>query len=199
MTCGMNLELGLEALRRVYRSSRAEQGVEVIDEVHLDVAVLPVLSDAAMREIVREVLRGDGWTQRDDGSLEKSFGDAVATLSPDASGVTLRVRTATTVSATGSAAVEKDTGERAAQREAERRAAEALKAVADKERERLSAENMKALTREEPTLRAEVQRALNRTYRRALEERARQMGEVESINERGDEGGSYEVTVVVKA
>ncbi len=182
MTCGMNLELGLEALRRVYRSSRAEQGVDVADEVHLDVAVLPVLSDAEMRAIVREILREGGWTQCPDGSLEKSFGDAMATLAPDASGVTLRVRSATTVSATGSAAVEKDGGEKAADREAAQRANAAVQALAEKERERLAAENMKALTREEPALRGEIQRALNRTYRKALEERARQMGEVESIS-----------------
>lgn len=199
MACGMNLELGLEGVRRVFRSSRAEAGVDVVDEVHLDVALLPVLPDAEMRDLAREVLREGGWTAREDGSLEKSFGAAVATLSPDGASVTLRVRAASTVSATGSAEVTSTRSETAAEREAAERAKERLEEISKRERERLAAENVKTLTREEPALRAEVQRALNRTYRKALETRARQMGEVESLHERGDERGSYEVTVVVKA
>jgi FtsH ternary system domain X5 len=199
MACGMNLELGLEGVRRVFRTSRAEEGVDVVDEVHLDVALLPVLPDSEMRDIVREMLREGGWSAREDGSIEKVFGSAVATLSPDGASVTLRVRAESTVSATGTAEVTNKRSESAADREAAERAERQLEGLAKKERERLAAENVKTLTREEPEMRAEVQRALNRTYRKALETRARRMGEVESLNERGDEAGSYEVTVVVKA
>lgn len=197
MTCGMTLELGLEGLRRVYKSS--SEGVDVVDEVHLDVAVLPVLPDGAMREIVREMLREGGWSARSDGSLEKTFGGAVATLSPDGAKVTVRVASASTVSAQVTVSTAADEKVSEAERAAELQAKERVKELARRERERLAAANVKTLTAQEPAVRAEVQRALNRTYRKALEERARQMGEVESIDERGQQGGSYEVTVVVKA
>ncbi len=198
MTCGMNLELDLEALRRIYRTRSVEEGVEVEDEVHLGVALLPVLADDAMRAIVREMLRERGWTDAGDGSLEKGFGAAVATLSPDGRTVTLRAKGEAKVSASGRAAVAGD-DEAKAVSEAERAAREKVNELAKRERERLAVENLKELARQEPALRGEVQEALNRTYRRALEERARQMGELESIDERGGEGGTYEVTVVVKA
>lgn len=200
MTCGMNLELDLEALRRTYRTRSAEEGVAVEDEVHLGVALLPVLDDASMRSIVREMLRERGWRDADDGSLEKGFGDAVAVLSPDGTSIALRAKAAVTVTASGSAVVRNGSGAEAkADAEAERAAQEKLRELAAKERARLAAVNLEELVRQEPALRDEVQQSLNRTYRRALEQRARQMGEVESIDERGGEGGTYEVTVVVKA
>ncbi len=199
MTCGMTLELGLEGARRMFRTRSADEGVDVVDEVHLDVAVLPVLPDGEMREIVREMLREGGWGARQDGGLEKSFGGAVAVLSPDGAKITLRVAGATTVSASATVAVEPDEKDSKAERAAELQAKERVRVLAERERERLEAQNVKTLTAQEPMLRGEVQRALNRTYRKALETRARQMGDVESIAERGDEGGSYEVTVVVKA
>ncbi len=200
MTCGMNLELDLEALRRTYRTRSAEEGVAVEDEVHLGVALLPVLDDASMRSIVREMLRERGWRDVDDGSLQKGFGDAVAVLSPDGASIALRAKGSGKVTASASAAVrDGEGGEAKADREADRVAGEKLRELVAKERERLASANLDELVRQEPALREEVQQSLNRTYRRALEERARQMGEVESIDERGGEGGTYEVTVVVKA
>jgi len=59
--------------------------------------------------------------------------------------------------------------------------------------------NLEELGRHEPALRKELQEALNRTYRRALEAKARELGEVESLQEQGRADGTYEVTVVVKA
>lgn len=199
MPCGMNLGLELEALRRVYRTRDLRDTVHVEDEVHLDVAVLPVLPDAAMRAILREALREGGWRDGADGTLEKSFGATTATLSADGTRVTLRVRGSADVAASGRAAVEGDGGEEGADREAERRAREAMERRSAEERQRLAGENVKELARQEPALRGEVQAALNRTYRRALEDRAKQLGELESVREREGENGSYEVTVVVKA
>ncbi len=200
MTCGMNLELDLEALRRTYRTRSAEEGVAVEDEVHLGVALLPVLDDASMRAIVREMLRERGWRDADDGSMQKSFGDAVAVLAPDGASIALRARGEGKVTASASAVVrDSEDGEARADQEADRVAREKLGELAAKERARLASANLDELVRQEPALREEVQQSLNRTYRRALEERARQMGEVESIDERGSDGGSYEVTVVVKA
>jgi hypothetical protein len=67
------------------------------------------------------------------------------------------------------------------------------------ERARLEQANLEALPPLERDLRAELQAALNRTYRRALEQRAQQLGEVEAVRETGDPRGSYEVTITVRA
>ena len=78
---------------------------------------------------------------------------------------------------------------------AEEKLAEEKKAAQTK----LALKNLEELGRHEPALRKELQEALNRTYRRALEAKARELGEVESLQEQGRADGTYEVTVVVKA
>ena len=199
MTCGMALGLELEALRRVYRTRELSDGVHVEDLVRLDVVLLPVLEDAAMRDALRAALREKGWTDGADGSMQKQLGEAVATLSPDGRSIGLRTVADATVTVEGRAVVEGEGGEKKADREAEKDAREKLAQRTEAERSRLAEKNLGEIARREPELRAEVQQALNRTYRLALEERARQLGEIESLQERGDTGGTYEVTVVVKA
>lgn len=199
MTCGLNLGLELEALRRVYRTRDLKDVVHVEDAVSLGVAVLPVLPDGAMRDVLRRVLREKGWEEGADGTLAKSFEDAVATLSADGREITLRVRASADVAVSGRAQVKEPGSEAQAEASAEAAARRAMEKRTEEERARLSEENLRRLAREEPALRREVQESLNRTYREALELRARQLGEVETMQERGDAAGSYEVTVVVKA
>lgn len=197
MTCGLNLEIELEALRRLTQTRTAEGGVAIDDAIHLGVAMLPVLPEGEMRAALRAVLLELGWREVD-GQLSREFGGAVARLAADGASVSLRVIRAEAVSATAKV-IASEGGEDAAAREAERQAGERLRTEEDAARARLRQEAVDEIARQEPVLRAAVQDALNRTYRVALEARARAMGEVESIVERGGEGGAYEVTVVVKA
>lgn len=197
----MLLELEWEALGRAVRTRDLEAKVHVEDRIAIPVRMLPVLQGDAMGATLREVLAAQGWEAQPDGSMTRVFGGVTATLDAGATTVTLGRAVDATVTATGSATVvEGDAADEArAARAAEALAERGLAAQRARVTARLEAENVAVLTREEPTVRAELQEALNRVYRRALEQRARELGEVESIDERGDVRGGYEVTVVVKA
>ena len=201
MTCGMLLDLEWEALGGAVRTRDLEAAVHVEDRVAIAVRMLPVLGADAMGLALRDVLAAQGWAAQADGTMTRDFGGVTATLDAGATSVTVARSADARVTATGVARVpggepadaaqaERDATARAERSLAERRAAATA---------RLEAENAVALSRDEPAVRAALQEALNRVYRRALEERARQISEVESVDERGDPRGGYEVTVVVKA
>lgn len=195
----MNLQLEWEPVARVLRARDATETVAAEDTVHLDVRMLPVLDEATMRKILRDVLGEKGWTPQADGTLTKTIGTAVATLRPDGRTVVLRQSNEVTVKVTTTVQVQADTGEDKIDDMLDRRVQNELDAARAREQERLARENLARLAAAEPALRAEVQEALNRTYRRALEARARDLGDVESVQESGDARGTYEVRVVVKA
>ncbi len=201
MTCGMLLDLEWEALGRPVRTREVEAAVHVEDEVLIAVRMLPVLAGESMGTVLREVLAAQGWAAQADGTMTRSFGAVSAILDAGATTVTVRHAGEVTVRATGSDLVVEGDAEDEARAEvvAAQRAEAALTRRREQAAVALAAANAAVLTREEPTVRAALQEALNRVYRRALEERARQLGEVESIDERGDVRGGYEVTVVVKA
>jgi hypothetical protein len=201
MTCGMLLDLEWEALGRAVRTRDVEGVVHVEDRVVIGVRMLPVLTGDAMGATLREVLAEQGWAAQPDGTLTRNFGGVTATLDAGATTVTVAHAVDAAIKATGAAQaiVGDEDDERRAKRSAKEQAEKALEAQRAKVTARLEAENAAALLREEPAVRAALQEALNRVYRRALEQRARQIGEVESIDERGDVRGGYEVTVVVKA
>ena len=205
MACGLNLELGWDGIGRVVRSKDATDTVHVEDAIRLDVRLLPVMPEDAMKALLREQLREQGWVDQPDGTMVRVLEDgAEATLEADARAVTLRVKSTRTVQATVSVTVtNKDKSEGQVEREAaaalDVAAADRLKALATERREALEREHVKALTAREPEVRAALQEPLNRTYRKALEQRAREIGELESLKESGDARGSYEVTIVVRA
>lgn len=194
----MQLGLEWEPLTRTVRSDNLTDTVHVEDRVEIAVRMLPLLAGDAMGATLREVLAAQGWEAQADGTMTRVFGEVTASLDAGATTVTVRRAGEATVTASGSAAV-KDGDEKKALAKANTAAEKALEQERKRAGAKLEADNAAALTREEPAVRAALQEALNRVYRRALEERARQLGEVESVDERGDVRGGYEVTVVVKA
>jgi hypothetical protein len=197
MACDLELGLQWEAIKR--KVVNVDRRVSLREELHLALRLLPILEEEAMRHLLREALKARGWTEQEDGSLTKPMGDALARLSPDASEVTLSVEEEKTVSASARLLLNKRDDEQEAERLAKKSTKTTLDARANDAREQLAKKALAELARQEPELRAEVQQALNQTYRRALEERAKQLGELESLQERQESDGSYEVTVVVKA
>jgi len=194
----MQLGLEWEPLARTIRSNNLTDTVHVEDRVEIAVRMLPLLAGDAMGATLREVLAAQGWEAQADGSMTRVFGEVTASLDAAATTVTVRRAGEATVTASGAARVE-DGDEKRARAQANTAAERALEQERKRAEATIEAANAAALTREEPAVRAAVQEALNRVYRRALEERARQLGEVESVDERGDVRGGYEVTVVVKA
>jgi hypothetical protein len=201
MTCGMLLDLEWEALGRSVRTRDLEASVHVRDAVAIAVRMLPVLQGGAMGAALREVLAEQGWAAQPDGTMTRGFGGVLATLDAEAATVTVSRSAEATVTATGRATA--TAGDESDEKRAAATAGEIAERLLAQRRTaataRLEAENVAVITREEPSVRAALQEALNRVYRRALEQRARELGEVESIDERGDVRGGYEVTVVVKA
>jgi|LNFM01.1.fsa_nt_gb hypothetical protein len=195
----MNLELGWEGLGRIVRSKDRSQDVSAQDEIHIDVRLLPVLPEDEMREILRRVLEGDGWSRQPDGSLTKTIDGVQAELDADASKVVLRAVEKKTVTVTERRGFDKDTSDEQIDKELDEGAKTQLDRAAKAEQEALSRAAVAKLLGAEPTLREQIQTALNKVYREALEKRAKQLGAVEWVKEQGDPGGNYEVTLVVKA
>ncbi|MDP3277669.1 MAG: hypothetical protein Q8Q09_20975 [Deltaproteobacteria bacterium] len=194
----MNLELGWEGLGRIIRSKDKSRSIEAQDEIHVDVRMLPILSEAEMKEILQRVLESEGWTQNADGTLSKEIGDATATLSPESDKIVLAARQQETVKVTEQRSFEKDTTDTEVEATLDQGADAKLDALAKAREEALSRQAVARLLAAEPTLRETVQTALNKVYREALEQRAKQLGAVERIREEGTPDGNYEVTIVVR-
>src|SRR5262249_8712283 len=96
MPCYSNLQLEWVPVRKVLRSLDLSGEVHAEQEIHLALTMLPILDEASLRALVREVLKERGWKQADDGSLSKKIGTAIATLSPDGAEVSLK-QTADTI------------------------------------------------------------------------------------------------------
>ncbi len=65
--------------------------------------------------------------------------------------------------------------------------------------EKLDSETTQALAQAEANLRDDLAGVVQRTYRRALERRAKKLGEIESIHEGQTADGDIEVTIKIKA
>ena len=199
MPCGMNLELGWEGLGRIVRSKDQSQDVSASDEIHIDVKLLPIVNDGQMQTLLRKVLEADGWKKQPDGSLTKEVDGVVASLAPDTSEIVLRAKEKKSVTVTQQGVFEKDTSEEEIEKSLAKQANAQLDAVAKREQERLNREVVARLLGVEPAMRDQVQTALNKVYREALEQRAKELGNLEWVREQGSPDGSYEVTLVVKA
>ncbi len=199
MPCGMNLELGWEGLGRIVRSKDRSQDVSAQDEIHVDVKLLPVLPEDQMRDILRRVLEADGWSKREDGSLTKNIDGVVAQLEPDGTKVVLRAVEKKTVTVSERRGFDKDTSDEEIDKQLDEGLSDQLKRATKAEEDALTRAAVAKLLGAEPSLREQLQTALNKVYREALEQRAKQLGQVEWVKEQGDPGGNYEVTLVVKA
>jgi hypothetical protein len=195
----MNLELGWEGLGRIVRSKDRSQDVSAQDEIHVDVKLLPVLPEEQMRDILRRVLEADGWSKREDGSLTKNIDGVVAQLEPDGTKVVLRAVEKKTVTVSERRGFDKDTSDEEIDKQLDQGLSDQLKRATKAEEDALTRAAVAKLLGAEPSLREQLQTALNKVYREALEQRAKQLGQVEWVKEQGDPGGNYEVTLVVKA
>jgi hypothetical protein len=160
------------------------QTVTSSDHLSMDVDMLDILPEPEMIALLKQELEKDGWKQNGDGSLTKNIDGLKVTIDKD--GKTVRAEQSKTETVTG-----RGTSKKAAKSDAKGRAAEAERA--------LTAEVAKELMKKEPKIREAMQRALQKVYLEALEKKARQMGEVESILHNEGEDGQVEVVIKIKA
>jgi hypothetical protein len=163
----------------------ARTDVEQSDQVCIDVALLPILGDEPMRQMLLDELEKDGWTRSADGGRTKQLGDGLAaTIAADGRTVTVTMTAQRTVSAGG----DSEDAAAAAARSA------AAAAVADVKRSATT-----QLARAEGDVRAAVESAVQRVYVEALQQKARSLGVVESMQRRQGDDGSVEITIKVRA
>lgn len=197
MPCGMNLEIALEPVRVILKKGDSED-VTKTDTIHLDVKMLPILV-GKMGNLLKEQAKAAGWVEQPDGSMTTQIEDATVTLSPDATSLTISRTVQEKAVVEIESLVRGEESEDAAQTQLDQDVVKQLEAEKLRLQEKLDRENLAKLVAVEPAVRGLLNSLLNKTYREALETRAREMGELESIVENGSPEGSYEVRIVVKA
>jgi hypothetical protein len=162
----------------------ADQSVSGADSFLMDLCVLEILPADEMDRLLREALEEDGWAEDGDGTLTRTFEDAVAQLAEDGQGIIVSL----------------ETGERrvAAQSTDRDDLQRKLEQKADQQRQALSEQATRELLRAEPEVRAAVQHTLQKVYVEALKQKAAAMGEVRSVQESRDERGELELTIQIK-
>lgn len=198
MPCGAILEIGWIPVRKTVKK---EGDVDEHDHLELDVRLLPVLEGKRLGEILREELEKRGWKREADGSMTKPFGEAVATLEKDGTTIRLAVSGSRKVSAEATATGNTKEEDTKAQQDIADKAAELadkkLAAAKENARRALVRENVGKLEEVQGDLKAEVDEVTSATSRRALVERAGQMGSLESVNEKRTNEG-LELVIQVK-
>lgn len=194
MPCGALIEIVQVAVRR-------HTDVEISDHADLEIRVLPVLPRERLIEIIREELVARGWEPQPDGSLTKPVGEATATLPPGSTTVRITLSDGREISVSASATQQIAQGDEKARDAVNERveadAARKLEALAERTRRELEEKAATRLIEAATGLRAELDEVVNATTRRALEQRASELGSIESIQEgRGDNG--YELTITVR-
>jgi hypothetical protein len=194
MPCGAQVEV-------VQVTVQHETDVEVTDHADLEIRVLPILPPHQTHTIVREELVARGWQEQPDGSLTKQVGEATATLPAGSSTIRIELSGERSVSASASTNQTITAGDEqaraAVQARVEADAARRLEAAADRARQELEQAGAPVLLEVWRQLREELDEAVNATTRRALEQRATELGSIESIAEaHGDDG--YELTITVR-
>jgi hypothetical protein len=194
MPCGAQLEVTALAQR--------EGDVEVTDHADLEIRVLPILPRERIDEIIRRHLLEQGWSRADDGTLTKQIGDVQATLPPGSSTIRVTLSDEKRVAVEAKVKGRINPGDEAARARVDERAREqaeqklaAAQADAQRELEEQIANQLLGVWRE---LRAELDEVVNVTTRQALEERAAQLGSIESIEEGRDKDRGYELTITVR-
>lgn len=159
--------------------------VTASDELCVDLDVLPILSDAEMRALVRDSLKEKGWKEQKDGTMTKVLGEgAVAVLDKDGKTVTVKLETTTEVQGSG---------------QTQEQAQQALAARSKEAEKEAKAKATTTLAKAEPALRGELDDAVQKVYVEALKKKAAQMGQVESLQEERGADGSMEITIKVRA
>lgn len=198
MPCGALLELGWIPVRRTVRR---KDEVSEDDHLELDVRLLPVLDPKRLGELFREELAKRGWKTEPDGAMTKPFGEGTARLEKDGSTIKLSVSAKRTVEAESTANGIAKEEDRAAQDAIEQKAAaqadQKLAGKRQQAREQLVRENLDKLEQQQGELVAEVDEATSATTRRALVERAGQLGSIESTTEKRTADG-LELVIQVK-
>lgn len=196
MPCGALLELGWLLVRK---NVKREDEVSESDHMEIDVRLLPVLEAKRLHELLREELTARGWELQPDGSMQKPFGDELATIEKDSSTIRIVVKAKQKVEAEAEATGKAKEEDLAAQQAVEDKAAADAEQKLNTRRaiakEELIRKNLERLEKVQEQLQKEVDDVTGATTKRSLMERAAQLGAIESVNER-KVGSTTELIIV---
>lgn len=193
MTCGASLEVTAIAQR--------EANVDVTDHADADIRVLPILPREQTDATIRDHLRERGWSEEPDGSLHKESDGAIAVLPPGSNTVRVTLSDETTVSvkasSTGRVRTTVDADRAAIDARAAAKADAALAAAEASAKRQLEAATADRLLKVWTEVRAELDEVANAVTKQTLQQRAAELGTVESETEHTGDNG-YEITIQVR-
>lgn len=164
--------------------AQAKATASASDELCIQVSLLPVMGEDRMRELLQAALRDDGWQTETNGETVKNLGHGLqARLAPDGKSVTVVQTSAVEVA--GAARTEAE-----AARLAKENAARAEQAV--------KRQATTTLAKAEGDVRAALDAVIQRVYVTALEEKARSMGDLQSMERHEGADGTIEVVLKIK-
>ena len=154
------------------------------DQLSLQVALMPILTPPRMAELLRAQLVEAGWKPTADGGLQGEIEvGVVATLNKDGTSITVSTTTEQNITATGNNA---NAANNAARAQAKERTKDLNQAATAK------------LASREGDVRAVVDAAIQKVYATALEEKARSLGQLESMERQEGADGTVEIVLKVR-
>lgn len=178
-----------------YKIKLKEASATVTEEGVWRPTLLEILEPAEMERLIREELIAQGWTRDDQGGLSRELAGVRCELPADA----LEVRVALTDEVSVSQTVIADSDDSP---EVRRQRVEAGEAQRDRALRALQDERRRAMVTKlvelEPLVNHELDHALHRAHARALEVKAAQLGEVQSVARTEGEDGELEMVIHVK-
>ncbi len=158
--------------------------IEASDELCIAVSLLPVLEPSRLRDILRAALRDDGWHDANDGGLVVDLGNGLAAaLSADGLSVHVEKTQTRVVTATGST---QQAADLAAAQQSEQATAHAKRGATT------------SLAAAEGDVRARLEGVIQKVYGTALEEKARSMGQLESMQRTVGADGTVELVLKIR-
>lgn len=162
----------------------ADRHVAASDRVQIALQLLPILGATTMAELLLAALKGAGFSPTKDGGVEKELRPGlVVVVDKDATTVTVTMEAERTVQGTGRS-------EAAAAQAADRAKAQAAASV--------QRDATTALATAEADVRAALDAVIQQVYVAALEEKAKSLGQVESMVKNEAPDGSLEVTIKIR-
>jgi len=190
-------------MSRAYRITVKEsesRHLKAGDEICTQLEILEILPPEDMATLLKEELKKRGFTEQDDGTMERKDGDLTVKVDPCSGEVTVKAETEETVAqevkreATGF----NDVGPN--EKNLREKVKDDLKRDLDKkfeqEQSRLQGKATQALEKHLSDLQPEISAVVNQVTRDALKQKAQQMGTVTEISEDA-ESGSLTIKVEV--
>lgn len=182
---------------QVRLSSCITHTLRAFDRMKHRVELTDILDEDTMNDILREVLKAEGWDEGEDGTFTKkgpNGEDLVWDLEAGEVNATIKVEKEVAADLASTGYGESDAQAKADAQRAIERQKERAKGQFDQSESELSREVTESLSASEQERLRELNRVLQRVYSEALKRRAEELGAVVSVDEQ-QVGDDYELVI----